>query len=130
MLRLLRSADRWLPATVAGTALGLLGWFLFRELATDGGGGKADDEPDLRLADLRRVLRVAGAEEVRVRRLAPGIVELVGRVDAAAREERLLDVAARQPGVSVVVNRLWHPTPEVSRPRPDGPESGTDAELT
>lgn len=112
---------------MAGTALGALGWLLFRELHAGAGNGSSGEATDVDLTALRGALRSAGAPEIRVRSLAPGIVELVGRVDAAARGERLLDVAARQPGVSVVVNRLWHPVPEVTRSRPDPDEPGRGA---
>jgi len=107
---------------VAGTALGALGWLLFRELHAGAGNGSSGEATDVDLTALRGALR----SEIRVRRLAPGIVELVGRVEAAAPGERLLDIAARQPGVSVVVNRLWYPVPEVSRPRPDPAGPGSE----
>lgn len=121
MGRIPRAARRWLPAAVAGAALGALGWFLAREAS-----GRRDgaERPAADVEALRRSLRAAGAAEVEVRRLSPGIVELVGRVDDPLRADRFLDVAARAPGAEVVVNRLWRPAPARSRPPPPGPAPG------
>lgn len=127
MDRLRRTTRRWLPAAVAGAALGVLGWFLVREGL---GGRNGSDALTVDLSALRARLRAAGAEDVEVRLMAPGIVELVGRVDESPGAERLLDVASRTPGVEIVVNRLWVPPGEVSRPGRSTTHVESGGELT
>lgn len=127
MVRLRRATRRWLPAAVAGAAIGVLGWLLVREGL---GGGNGSDALTVDLSALRARLRAAGAEDVQVRPMAPGIVELVGRVDELPRAERLLDMASRTPGVEIVVNRLWVPPGEVSRPGRSTTDVERGGELT
>lgn len=60
-----------------------------------------------------RLGELPSADGVRVRELGEGILEVVGRApdDAAARA--LLEAVAAEPGVEVVVNRVWTPSSAV-----------------
>jgi hypothetical protein len=60
----------------------------------------------------RRVAAEPGGDQVRVRELGPGIIELVGRARDAATGARLVALAAAQSGVDSVVNRIWTASPE------------------
>ena len=53
---------------------------------------------------------MACSTECRVRLLGEGIVEVVGSCASEADARALLDELADQPGVEVVVNRVWTPS--------------------
>lgn len=65
--------------------------------------------PDL-VALRRRVAALPGGERVGVRDLGEGIVEVVGSLPDDATARVLLDAVAAEPGVEVVVNRVWTPS--------------------
>lgn len=71
--------------------------------------GADPESPDLEaLTDLLR--SVKGAERVDLRGLRNGIVEIVGSAPDEATVTEALDLLAKAPGVSVVVNRVWTPS--------------------
>lgn len=105
---------------------------------------EAFDEAAGGLATVRR--RLLGAEELdetslgerlaglrcgdrcRVLVLGDGIVEVVGACDSDAVARTLLDAVAEEPGVEVVVNRIWtpasdDPAPVTSPVRPSSEET-------
>lgn len=61
----------------------------------------------------RRVETLPSGEGVRVRILGDGIVEVVGSAADAAAARALLDAVAEEPGVEIVVNRVWTPSSTV-----------------
>lgn len=66
-------------------------------------------EPDVQ--DLEeRLAMIGGAEGCRIRALGPGIVEVVGSAEDEATLQAVLDTVAGEPGVDVVVNRVWTPS--------------------
>ena len=70
------------------------------------GAGRKTAEPDVE-AMTTRLRERAGAGGLRVRSLGQGILELVGTAHEEADVHSLLDFLAAEPGVSVVVNRVW-----------------------
>lgn len=117
MPRIVRRPPRarlW-PSLVAGAALGAIGvWLVLRSLPDEGASDRgarpraAGREPDLD-AMSARLGRVAGAEGLRLQSLGGGILELVGSAGSEFDLSALLTVLATEPGVSVVVNRVWTP---------------------
>ena len=128
----------WWRPFVAGAATGLLAGILLRARggrdAPPAGGGAGEGWSRLRdawddaaegLAAARdrvrprpildehglgeRVAGLACAARCRVRVLGEGIVELVGRCSSDDELRVLLDALAAEPGVEVVVNRVWTP---------------------
>jgi hypothetical protein len=67
--------------------------------------------PELSEKDLRiRLDGLPGGDAVRIRALGEGIVELIGSAPDDGVAADLLAAAAAEPGVEVVVNRIWTPT--------------------
>lgn len=67
--------------------------------------------PELDLEALRvRVEGLPGGDGVRLRSLGRGLVELVGNAPDDEVASGLLGAVAAEPGVEVVVNRIWTPS--------------------
>lgn len=74
--------------------------------------------PEVDLIGLQlRLDALPGGQEIRVRDLGDGIVEVVGSAPDAESVEALVSILADEPGVDVVVNRVW--TPESAAPQPN-----------
>jgi hypothetical protein len=120
-------SDRW-PLWVAGALAGVLAsWLVLRTRdgeATDPGRAppvgklrerwssvprprtRSTPTPDLTGIEERLRLR-PGTQELRVRSLGGGILELVGSAPDDLDLPALLEALAAEAGVSVVVNRAW-----------------------
>jgi len=112
-------SDRW-PLWVAGALAGVLAsWLVLRPRAREATGpgsaaptGKVRERwssaptPDLTGIEERLRAR-SGTEELRVRSLGGGILELVGSAPDDLDLPALLEALAAEAGVSVVVNRAW-----------------------
>lgn len=80
------------------------------KLATAAGRMRGSREA-LDLDALRAKIRaMPEGQDVEVRDLRGGIVEVLGHAQHAEAVRRILDALAGAPGVSVVVNRLWEPS--------------------
>jgi hypothetical protein len=119
-----RRSDWW-SAVIAGAAVGAVAaWVALRVTRSDeptetepARSRGAGQEPDLETMTAR-LRRVAGAQELRLRSLGGGILELVGSASEGLDVPALLHALASEPHVSVVVNRVWTPDPpEPARPR-------------
>jgi hypothetical protein len=118
------ASDHW-PLWVAGAVAGVLtSWILLRRtaLAADAAAGPAPEVPRERSGLLRgreaapdldaiaeRLHARPGSDDLRVRSLGGGILELVGSAADEFDLKAALDGLAAEPGVSVVVNRVWTP---------------------
>lgn len=60
-----------------------------------------------------RLDRLPSGTDVQVRQLEDGILEVVGTARDGDEVRALLDAAAAEPGVQVVVNRVWTPSSAV-----------------
>jgi hypothetical protein len=121
-----RTASELWPLWVAGAVAGVLAsWILLRRTALGAGaaaGPASESErpipprararsvpsPDL-LAIAGRLHARPGTDDLRVRSLGGGILELVGNAADELDLKAALDSVAAEPGVSVVVNRVWTP---------------------
>lgn len=65
--------------------------------------------PDLEALE-ERLGTIAGSEGCHVRLLERGIVEVVGSAEDEATLQEVLDAVAAEPGVEVVLNRVWTPS--------------------
>ena len=118
------ASDHW-PLWVAGAVAGVLAsWILLRRTALGAGAtagpALAGDRPvpprprergataDLDAISERLHAR-PGTDDLRVRSLGGGILELVGSAADELDLKAVLDALAAEPGVSVVVNRVWTP---------------------
>ena len=120
-------SDRW-PLWVAGALAGVLAsWLVLRPRAGEGPGAgtapqaakprerwssvprtRARSAPTPDLTGIEERLRArSGTEELRVRSLGGGILELVGSAPDDLDLPALLEALAAEAGVSVVVNRAW-----------------------
>jgi hypothetical protein len=120
------ASDRW-PLWVAGAVAGVLAsWILLRRTALGAGAaaGPALAVPRERPVPPRPRVRGAtpdldaiserlharpGTDDLRVRSLGGGILELVGGAADELDLKAVLDALVAEPGVSVVVNRVWTP---------------------
>ena len=85
-------------------------------------------EPDLD-AMTARLSRVAGTEDLRLRSLGGGILELVGSASSSLDVPALLAALAMEPRVSVVVNRVWTPdSPGAASPEESDREASDPAD--
>jgi hypothetical protein len=119
MARIVRhrpSTDRshWWSSVLVGATLGAVAaWLVLRggreaaETASAPRRGRSR-EPDLETMTAR-LARVAGTEQLRLRSLGGGILELVGSASPALDVPALLAALAMEPRVTVVVNRVWTP---------------------
>ena len=112
------------PLWIAGVALGELAIWIFLRPRADREGvpfgvsqalsttparlaaARARPVPDL-AAITERLRAHAGTEQLVVRSLGGGILELVGSATDQLDLPAVLDELATEPGVSVVVNRVW-----------------------
>lgn len=80
---------------------------------------------EARAVDALRGNPVLARRAVRVRVLAPGLVELAGRVESAAELQRAGQLVRRLPGVTRIVNRLLVELPDaaVDVPGPGSPRT-------
>jgi hypothetical protein len=114
---------RWIAGAVAGV---LASWIVLRRsaLGADAAAGPEPEVPRDRPAPPRARVRAAapdldaiagrlharpGTHDLRVRSLGGGILELVGSATDEFDLKAALDALAVEPGVSVVVNRVWTP---------------------
>ncbi len=130
MLRRLAASSRpsqgpWWPTFAAGLATGMLSGLILarrpgRALARAWKGASRrvdamrdalqESEP-LDLPALRaRLAGMDGAEGLQLRDLADGILEVVGTAPDADSAAAIVDALSREPGVRVVVNRVWTPS--------------------
>jgi hypothetical protein len=123
-----RSAGRtrWWSSLIVGAAVGAVAaWVVLRGMGGDEAAEPTDPprprgaprEPDLD-AMAARLRSVPGAQELRLRSLGGGILELVGSATAELDVPALLHALASQPHVSVVVNRVWTPNSRAGDPFP------------
>ncbi len=98
-----RSAPtEWWSPLLAGAALGgIAAWLVLRSRRAH-----ARREPDV-AALSERLRERTGADDLRLRSLGQGILELVGSAGEELNVAALLEALAAEPGVSVVVNRVW-----------------------
>jgi hypothetical protein len=121
----------WLPAVLMGAAVGAAAlWLLRREPSAAPAGlrpgdpGFTDDGDSPRPLARRerkrgpsvdasaltaRLHERPGTADLRVQSLGQGIVELVGSAGADLDLGALIKALADEPGVTVVVNRVWTP---------------------
>ena len=105
IIRTVRASSHW-SQLLGGAALGgLAAWLVLRAR-------RSSPPPELDLEGLTdRLLDRAGADGLRLRALGKGIIEVVGSAGAELDLPELLAALGAQPGVSVVVNRVWTADP-------------------
>lgn len=137
--RFIRRGTSWWPPFLAGTAAGLLASVLVRRdrgAARDHGPGTLDrlagaldeamegvsggissarswvrgrEEADPDRLQVRLEQLPCG-DDCRVRSLGDGIVEVVGTCGSEEMARELIGAVSAEPGVEVVVNRVWTPS--------------------
>jgi hypothetical protein len=141
MARIIRHRSRapershWWPSVLTGVAVGAVAaWVVLRGMRGQEAAEPAAPprgpakEPDLdKMA--ARLRGVAGAQDLKLRSLGGGILELVGSASVELDVPALLHALASEPRVSVVVNRVW--TPESPEPSPlEAADSGDPSAST